>query len=88
MRMERMSRVTGMLPPSKPIMGACSAVSNSLQLCGHRPPGSSVHVTSQARILEQVAISFSRGSSQPRDQTCVSCSAGGFFTPEPHGATL
>ena len=27
----------------------------------------------QARILEWVAISFSRGSSQPRDQTCVSC---------------
>ena len=33
--------------------------------------GSSVHGISQARILEWVAISFSRGSSQPRDQTCV-----------------
>ena len=35
-----------------------------------------------SRILEQVAISFSRGSSQPRDRTCiscVSCTAGGFF---------
>ena len=31
------------------------------------PPGSSVHVTSQARILEWVAIPFSRGSSPPRD---------------------
>ena len=33
--------------------------------CG--PPGSSVHGVFQARILEWVAISFSRGSSQPRD---------------------
>jgi len=31
------------------------------------PPGSSVHGILQARILEWVAISFSRGSSQPRD---------------------
>ena len=36
-------------------------------------PGSSVHETSQARILEWVAISFSREFSQPRDQTCISC---------------
>ena len=36
------------------------------------PPGSSVHGILQARILEWVAISFSRGSSQPRDWTCVS----------------
>ena len=35
----------------------------------HSPPGSSVHEISQARILEWVAISFSRGSSQPRDGT-------------------
>ena len=34
------------------------------------------------RILEWVAISFSRGSSQLRDQTRVSCIAGGFFTTE------
>ena len=37
------------------------------------PPGSSVHGIFQARILEQVAVSYSRGSSQPRDQTRVSC---------------
>ena len=37
------------------------------------PPGSSVHGISQARILECIAISFSRGSSQPSDQTHVSC---------------
>ena len=35
------------------------------------PPGSSVHGISQARILEWVAISFSRGSSRPRDQSPV-----------------
>ena len=36
------------------------------------PPGSSVQGISQARILEEVAISFSKGSSWPRNQTCVS----------------
>ena len=35
--------------------------------------------------LEWVAISFSRGSSPPRDQICISCIAGGFFTAEPPG---
>ena len=44
------------------------------------PPGSSVHGTLQARILEWIAIPFSRGSSWPRDQTWVSCIADGFFT--------
>ena len=39
-----------------------------------------VHGVFQARILEWVAVPFSRGSSQPRDQTQVSCTAGGFFT--------
>ena len=37
------------------------------------PPGSSVHGILQARILEWVAIPFSRGSSQPREQNCISC---------------
>ena len=37
------------------------------------PPGSSVHGILQARILKWVALSSSRGSSQPRDWTCVSC---------------
>ena len=49
------------------------------------PPGSSVHVISQARILEWVAISFSKGFSLPRDQTDISCIAGRFFTTEPPG---
>ena len=44
------------------------------------PPGSSVRGIFQARTPERVAIPFSRGSSWPRDQTWVSCIAGGFFT--------
>ena len=43
-------------------------------------PGSSVHGIFQARVLVWVAISFSRGSSPPRDWTWVSCIAGIFFT--------
>ena len=43
-------------------------------------PGSCVHGIFQARILEWVAISFSRGSSQPRNWTQVFCIAGRFFT--------
>ena len=46
----------------------------------YSPPVSSVHGISQARILEWVAIPFSRGSSRPRDGTQVSRTAGGFFT--------
>ena len=52
-------------------------------LCDHMdcsPPGSSVHGIIQSRILEWGAISFSRGSSQTRYQTQVSCIAGKFFT--------
>jgi len=52
-------------------------------LCDHTYcslPGSSVHGIFQARILEWVAISFSTGASQLRDQTWVSHIAGRFFT--------
>ena len=48
-------------------------------------PGSSIHKISQARILEWVAISFSRRSYQPKDSTRVSYTAGRFFTTEPPG---
>ena len=44
------------------------------------PPGSSVHGILQAGILEWVAISSSRGSSQPRDQTQTFCTADKCFT--------
>ena len=66
---------------SLPLQGlgpACDSMDSS-------PPGSSVHGILQARILEWVAISSSKGSSQPRDQTHVSCGfciARGFFIPE------
>ena len=43
-------------------------------------PGPFVHGILQAGILEWAAISFSRGSSQPRDWTQISCIAGRIFT--------
>ena len=52
-------------------------------LCDHMDcslPGSSIHSIFQARVLEWIAISFSRGSSQPRYQSQVSRIAGGCFT--------
>ena len=50
------------------------------------PPSSSDHRISQAKILEWVSLSFSRGSSRPRDQICVSCIAGSFFITESPGS--
>ena len=47
------------------------------------PPGSSVHGILQARILEWVAIPFSRGSSQLRDQAWIFGIAGRLLTTEP-----
>ena len=49
------------------------------------PPGSSVHGTLQARILEWVAMPSSRGSSQTRDRTCIPWAAVRVFTAEPPG---
>ena len=46
-------------------------------------PGFSVHGIFQARILERVAFSYSRGSSRPRNRTRVSCPEGATFTVEP-----
>ena len=54
----------------------CSAAKSCPTLCDPvacSPPGPSVHGIPQARILEWVAISPSRGSSWPRDGTCISC---------------
>ena len=62
------------------------SLNQCLTLCGsvdYSLPGSSVHGIFQARILTWVPIPYSRGSSHPRDQTCVSAYpalAGGFFT--------
>ena len=54
-----------------------------LTLCNpmdYSPPGSSIQGILQARTLEWVVISFSRGSSHPRSRTQVSCTAGRLFT--------
>ena len=54
----------------------CSVAQSCLTLCNPKDynlPGSSVHEIFQARILEQAAIFFLKGSSQPRDQTRASC---------------
>ena len=59
-----------------------SVAQSCLPLCDHMdysPPGPSVRGILQARILEWVAIPFSRGSSWPRDQIWVSSITGGFF---------
>ena len=53
----------------------CSVVSDSLWPMDCRLPGSSVYGIFQTRILEWVAISYSKGSSQPRDRTPTSCTA-------------
>ena len=54
----------------------CPTLCDPVDCC---PPSSSVHGILQARILEWVAISFSKGSSRPRDQTQVSNIAGRRF---------
>ena len=56
-----------------------SVVSDSLRPVDCSPPSSTVHGILQARILQWVAISFSRGSSQPKDWTQVSHIAGRHF---------
>ena len=67
----------------------CLVTQSCPTLCGpmdYSLPGSSVHGIFQAKILECIAISSSRGSFQTRDRTHVSrvsCIAGGFSTPEP-----
>ena len=65
----------GPLPPLEnmdDVYASCSVASNSLQPFGCSQPGFLVHGISQARILEWVAISSFRGSSQLRDRTQVS----------------
>ena len=64
------------------LLGLLCGCAQSLQSCPTpcdpldcNPVSSSLHEILQARILEWVAIPFCRGSSQPRDQTCISCIA-------------
>ena len=66
----------------------CLVTQSSLTLCDPMdcsPPGSSVHGILHARILEWVAMSSSKGSSQPRDKTQTSHIACRFFTAESQG---
>ena len=72
-----------------------AAAAKSLQSCrtlcdpiDSSPLGSAVPGILQAKTLEWVAVSFSRGSSQPRDQMQVSCIAVTLFTHEPAGKPL
>ena len=70
-----------------PTMQYVLVAQSGLTLCeavGYSPLGSSDHGILQARILEWGAISFSRRSSQPRDQTWVSCTAGILYRLSPH----
>ena len=63
-------------------------ITSVVSLCdpmGCSLPGSSVHGILQARRLEWDAVSFSRGSSRPRNRTQVSCIAGRFFTNQATG---
>ena len=64
---------------------SCPVGSDSVCPMDCSPPASSVHGILQARILEWVAMPFSRGPSRPRDRTWVSCIASRFFTTEPQG---
>ena len=61
---------------------SCPTLWDPVDCC---PPGSSVHGILQVRILEWVAISFTRGSSWPRDWTCNSCIEGDSSSLDPPG---
>ena len=65
----------------KSCLTLCNPVESNL-------PGSSVHGIFQARILEWIAISFSKASYWPRDQTCVPCFGRWILTAEPPGKSL
>ena len=72
-----MSRLKWFAKEEMLVIQSCLTLCDSLD---YSLPGSSVHGILQARILEWVAIPFSRGSSRPRDRTRVSCIACRFFT--------
>ena len=68
-------RSLGGYSPSDQIRSVAQSCTDSVTPWIVPRKGSSVHGIFQARILEWVAISFSRGSSQLRHQTCISCSS-------------
>ena len=65
-----------------------SVMSDSLGCMDCGPPGSSVPWNSPGKMLEYLAIPFSKGSSWPRDQTPVSCIAGRLFILNHQGITV
>ena len=76
-------KLSNLSKDSQLYMGKWKVAQSCLTLCnpmGCSLPGSSVHGTLQARILQWVAIAFSRGSSQPRDRAQVLHITGRFFT--------
>ena len=73
----REAQLTFMKKVKMLVAQSCLTLRNPMD---YTPLGFSVPRILQARILEWVAISFSRGSSQPRDWTQISCIAGRFFT--------
>ena len=88
-------RASHRLTPNMCEKHTCSVAKSCQILCDSMDcslPGSSVHGILQARMLEWVAISSSRGSSRPRDRTpgpcCISYIAGEFFTTEPPGKPM
>ena len=83
---EAQKRVTSVCVCTHTHMHVCVLVAQSCPTLfnpmAYRPSGSSVHGILEARILEWVAIPFSRDSFQPRNLTqvsCISCTAGKFF---------
>ena len=80
-KMVLFSQKLPILPHPQPhVLVTSNLLSASMNLLALDIPSSSVHGIIQGRILEWVAISSSRGSSQSKDQTQVSCIAGEFFT--------
>ena len=72
-------------------MCVCAQLLSHVRLCNIRdcsPPDYSIHGMFQARIPEGVAIPLPRGSSQPRDQTCVSCLGRWLLLPLSHLGSL
>ena len=80
--LQPMDGSTSGFPVPHHLLQSCVTLYNPMN-CS--PPGSSVCGIPHARILQWVAIPFSRGSSQPRNQTHVFSLGGGLFTTEPPG---
>ena len=70
------------------VLTLCSVTQSCPSFCDPTPARLLCPWYFAGKILEWVAISYSRGSSPPRDWICVSCLAGGFFTTVPPGKPI